>query len=182
MAAATIKAVNVTLRDTDSTVLESGSAGGKLRVWMDTIATTTVNTDDVGDAWMMAEVPSNAKIVSIKFYNDDLATSGLAADVGVYNGSTKFTSSTPTTYAADAIIDQDAYASAWTTELLAANTAGVELAFEARDITSVNNYVWEDCGLPEDPRMPLRIVATVTTAATTPLSGDVTVVVLYSVE
>jgi len=182
MAVATVKAVNVTLRDASPQLpLEAPSAHGKLRVWMDTIATTTTETDDVGDIWQLAEVPSNAKIVSIKLFNDDLAASGLAADIGLYNGSQSYVIAGTKT-AASALIDADAYASAATTLWLTANTTGVEVAFEARDINAIHNYVWEDGGLAEDPGVPLRICATITTAATTPLSGDVSIQVMYSVE
>ena len=66
---------------------------------------------------MMAEVPSTAKIMSIKLYNDDLDSNGspsLATNVGLYNGTTKFTISGTTTEAS-AVIDEDCYATAITT-------------------------------------------------------------------
>lgn len=180
---ATAKGVNVTLLDASPRApLEVGSAQGKKRVFMDTIAAGTGDIDD-NDVIMLAEIPSNAKITSIKIFNDDLDSNccpTLAANVGLYNGGTSFTTSTGTSYAADAVIDEDAYATAITT-LQSANTAGVELAFEARNINAVNNYVWEDASLPEDPRRPLRIALTMSAAAATAAAGDITAIVEYVV-
>lgn len=184
MAATTVKGTHITNLDASPrTPLESGSAVGKMRVFADTIAAATTSLDEDGDAIVLAEVPSNAKIVSIKLYNDDCdghACPTLAANCGVYNGGQPFTDST-TKYAADALIDEDSYATAITT-LQAANTTGVELAFEARNVNAVANYVWEDCGLSEDPRVPLRIALTVSTAAATAAAGDITLVVTYVVD
>jgi hypothetical protein len=177
------KAVEVTKLDASPrTLLEVGSGVGKKRVFMDTVAVNVTDFDADGDILYMAEVPSNAKITSIKLFNDDLDSGTTSvANVGIYNGGTKFTSSTPTTYAADGLIDEDAYATAITT-LQAANTSGVEMAFEARNINAVANYVWEDCGLPEDPRVPLRIALTQTATVAGDQAGDVTLIVEYVVE
>jgi hypothetical protein len=148
---------------------------------MDTVAVAAADFDADGDIVYVAEVPSNAKIASIGLLNDDLDSgANSAANVGIYNGGTKFTTSAGTTYAADAIIDEDAYATA--VSLQAANTSPVEVAFEARNINAVNNYVWEDCGLPEDPRVPLRIALTQTAATAGAQAGDVTLIVTYVVE
>lgn len=180
---ASTKATEVTKLDASPrTLLEVGSGVGKKRVFMDTVSVAAADFDADGDIVYMAEVPSNAKITSIQLFNDDLDTGTTSvANVGIYNGGTKFTSSTPTTYAADGLIDEDAYASAITT-LQAAQTSGVELAFEARNINAVANYVWEDAGLPEDPRVPLRIALTQTATVAGAQVGDVTMVVEYVVE
>lgn len=188
MTVSTNDAVNLTLRESE-VILEPGSAGGKLRVWMDTIALVTGDTSDDGDVWYMAEVPSNAKIVSIGVMNDEIdahATPTLDVNLGIYNGKTPFTSSAGTKYAAKGLIDEDSYASAWvataTTNLGVATIVPEELAFEARDINAINNFVWEDCGLPEDPNVPLYIAFTVATLAATHADGDLTMIVKYTVE
>ena len=180
---ATTKSVNITLLDNSPRdLLESGSAVGKQRIFMDTVAVADGDFDADGDIVYTAEVPSGAKIQSIKLFNDDLdAGTDSAVNVGIYNGGTPFTSSTPTTYAADGIIDEDSYATA-ITAFQAAVTAGTEVAFEARNISAVNNYVWEDCGLPEDPKVPLRIALTQTAAVTTDAAGDITAIVTYTVD
>ena len=101
------------------------------------------------------DIGANAKIMAIKLYNDDLDSNGspsLATNVGLYNGTTKYTIGGTTTEAS-AVIDEDCYATAITT-LQAANTAGVEVAFEARNVNAIANHVWEDGGLSSDPKVP----------------------------
>ena len=36
---------------------------------------------------------------------------------------------------------------------------GTEVAFEARNVNAIANFVWEDAGLSSDPGVPLRIAA-----------------------
>ena len=183
---ATAKSIEITNLDTTPrTITAAGSVHGKLRVFADTIAAGTGDIDN-DDVIMMAEIPSNAKVMSIKLYNDDLDSNGsptLAANVGLYVGTTKFTDTdgSSTAYAASAVIDEDCYASAITT-LQAANTAGVEVAFEARDVNAIANYAWEDGGLTSDPKVPLRIALTMSNAAATAAAGDITMVVTYVVD
>lgn len=186
MPAGTIKSVNVTLLDASpKLMLEAGSAGGKMRVFTDTITLVAANTGDVGDRWVMAELPSNAKILSIKIYNDEIdshATPTLAYDLGVYNGTIPFDNA-GTAVAAGGVVDVDAYASALTagatSGLGQVNTIGEEVSFEARDIVDIGNFMWEDCGLTVDPNVPLRIAFTLTGTAATHADGDVTMVVTY---
>ena len=161
---------------------DSGSAGGKVRVWADTIAAGTGDIDD-DDIIMMAEIPSNAKIKSIKLYNDDLDSNGsptLVTDVGIYNGNVKFndTDGSATAYAAEGVIDRDCYGTVMTM-LQAANTAGVEVRYETLGVETVGNYMWEDAGLTSDPGKNLRIALTIETVAATAASGDISMVVEY---
>ena len=163
-------------------MVDSASAGGKVRVWSDTIAAATTDIDD-DDIIMMAEIPSNAKIKSIMLYNDDLDSNGspaLVTDVGIYNGNIKFTSSAGTAYAAEGVIDRDCYGTV-STVLQAAVTAGTEFRYETLGIETVGNYMWEDGGLPEDPGRMLRIALTIETVAATAAAGDITMVVEYIV-
>lgn len=178
---ATTNGDNITILDkTDGTRAEVGSVEGKQRVFMDTASVTGADFDADGDIVFLAEVPSNAKIQSIQIFNDSLDSgTDTAPNVGLYNGNTPFTIGGTTTDA-DAEIDEDAYASAITT-LQSANTSGVEVAFEARDINKINNYVWEDAGLSEDPDVPLRIALTQTTSVSGDQNGDVSMVVTYTV-
>ena len=170
---ATAKGVEITRLDTTPrTLLEKGSVG-TVKVFMDTIAAETTDIDD-DDIILLAEVPSNAKILSIKIFNDDLDSgSGLATDVGVYNGPIATSS-----YAANAVIDRDAYATA-SGCLASASTTGTELAFEARNVSAISNFVWEDAGLSSDPGVPLRIALTIETVAGTAVEGDITMQVTY---
>jgi hypothetical protein len=177
---ASTKSVNITNLDASPrTLLESGSAVGKMRVFMDTVAVGATDFRLDGDVIYLAEVPSNAKIVSIKTLNDDLDSGSTSlVNVGLYNGDTKF-SLGGTDYAADTLINEIAYANGITV-FRGTDTVGTEHAFEFRNINAINNYVWEDAGLSEDPRVPLRIALT-QQATVSALAGDVSVIVTYVV-
>ena len=178
----TVKSVEITNLDTTPrTTLEAASAGGKLRVWMDTIAVGTGDLDN-DDVIVMAQVPSNAKIVSLRIYNDDLNSGSGTHNVGLYNGPQAYTISGTTTDAA-AVIDEDCYATDSDAFQAATTvTTGVEeYLVEVRDINKIANFVWEDGGLSEDPKVPLRIAITMS-ATGTAVAGDITMVVLYAVD
>ena len=180
---ATAKGVEITNLDaTPRTTLEAASGGGKLRVFMDTIAAGTGDLDN-DDIIVLAQVPSNAKLTSIRIYNDDL-DSGSSAEfnVGLYNGPQAYTISGTTTDAA-AVIDEDCYASA-SDAFQAATTVTTgteELITDTRNINAIANFVWEDGGLSEDPKVPLRIAITMS-ATGTAVAGDITMVVQYVVD
>ena len=168
---ATAKSVEITALDaTPREVLETGSLEGRMRVASGTIAAGTGDIDN-DDVLMMVQIPSNAKVLSIKLFNDDLDSNGsptLAANVGLY-------------YENGTALDEDCYATAITT-LQAANTAGVEVAFEARNVNAVSNFAWEDGGLSSDPGGVLRIALTMSNVAATAAAGDVSVIVTYVVD
>ena len=92
------------------------------------------------DTVMLAPIPSNASITSIKLFNDDLDSGTTnTADVGLYNTDLS-------------VVDADAYASA-ITDLRGAVKTGTEVAFEARDINKMGQKVWQDAGLTSDPAL-----------------------------
>ena len=172
------------LEATPQVMVSPGSATGKIRVWSDTIAAGTGDIDD-DDILMMAEIPSNAKIKSIKLYNDDLDSGGspaLVTDVGIYNGNVKFndTDGSATAYAAEGVIDRNCYGTVMTV-LQGAVTAGTEVRYETLGIETVGNFMWEDAGLTSDPGKMLRIALTIETVAATAAAGDITMVVEYIV-
>ena len=165
---------------TPRTTLEAASGGGKLRVFMDTIAAGTGDLDN-NDVIMLAQVPSNAKLTSIRIYNDDLDGSSSAEfNVGLYNGPQAYTISGTTT-AADAVIDEDCYVTV-STQFRAAVTEPVELLAEVRNINAIANFVWEDGGLAQDPGVPLRIAITMSATPGSAAAGDITMVVQYVVD
>ena len=179
---ATVKSVEITNLDaTPRTTLEAASAGGKLRVWMDTIAVGTGDLDN-DDIIVMAQIPSNAKIVSLRIYNDDLNSGSGTHNVGLYNGPQAYTISGTTTDAA-AVIDEDCYATDSDAFQAATTiTTGLEeYLVEVRNINKIANFVWEDGGISEDPKVPLRIAITMS-ATGTAVAGDITMVVLYTVD
>jgi hypothetical protein len=139
---------------------------GGLRVAQGSVALTT---DDVGagDIVHLAPIPTNASIVSIKLFNDDLDSgTTMTSDVGLYTtGGTA--------------VDDDAYASA-ITDLRGAVTTGTEVAFEARNINAMGQKVWEDAGQSSDPGGFYYVSLTFDAAGNT--AGDVSFVITYVVD
>lgn len=184
---ATTKGTNATAIDTNDpfNFLTAGDQRGIQRISMDVAAIADGDFDADGDVVYLAQVPSNARIVSIKTYNDDLdGGTDSAVNVGIYNGNEAFndTDASETAYAADAIIDEDAYAAA-DTSFRAAVTAGTEHAFgTAARRNAPLRQVWEDAGLTSDPGVPLRVALTQTAAVTTDAAGDVAMVVTYVID
>ena len=118
------------------------------------------------DTVMLAPIPSNASISSIKIFNDDLdsATTN-TADVGLYNTDLS-------------VVDADAYASA-ITDLRAAVKTGTEVAFEARDINKMGQKVWQDAGLSSDPGLTYFVGIGFPAAGDT--AGDLSFIIEYVV-
>lgn len=117
------------------------NAGGVMRVAAGTVAAAAGDLS-AGDTIMLALVPSNAAIVSIKIFNDDLDSGSThTMHIGLY---------TIDEAGAVTIVDVDAYASAMTI-CRSAVLSGTEVSFEARDINKMGQRVWEDAGVSADP-------------------------------
>ena len=118
------------------------------------------------DTVMLAPIPSNASITSIKLFNDDLDSGSTnTADVGLYT-------------TALAVVDADAYASV-ITSLRSAVTTGTEVAFEARDINKMGQKVWQDAGLSSDPALTYFVGISFPAAGDT--AGDLSFIIEYTV-
>jgi hypothetical protein len=118
------------------------------------------------DTVMLAPIPSNASITSIKLFNDDLDSGTTnTADVGLYNTDLS-------------VVDADAYASA-ITDLRGAVKTGTEVAFEARDINKMGQKVWQDAGLTSDPALTYFVGIGFPAAGDT--GGDLSFVIEYVV-
>ena len=118
------------------------------------------------DTVMLAPIPSNASITSIKLFNDDLDSGTTnTADVGLYT-------------TALAVVDADAYASA-ITDLRGAVKTGTEVAFEARDINKMGQKVWQDAGLSSDPALTYFVGIGFPAAGNT--AGDLSFIIEYVV-
>jgi hypothetical protein len=118
------------------------------------------------DTVMLAPIPSNASITSIKLFNDDLDSGTTnTADVGLYNTDLS-------------VVDADAYASA-ITDLRGAVTVGTEVAFEARNINKMGQKVWQDAGLSADPGAVYFVGISFPAAGDT--AGDLSFIIEYAV-
>ncbi len=110
---------------------------GVVRTIQGTVALATTDLE-AGDIVMLAPIPTNASVLSIKLFNDDLDSGTTnTCDVGLYT-------------TAGVAVDDDCYASA-ITDLRGAVTTGTEVAFEARDINKCGQRVFEDAGQSTDP-------------------------------
>ena len=119
---------------------------------------------------MLAPIPTNASVVSIKLYNDDLDSGSTnTTDVGLYAAD----SSTITAK------DDDCYASA-ITDLRGAVTTGTEVAFEARNINLMCQQVWQDACESSDPGGYFYVGLKFDAAGDT--AGDLSFVITYVVE
>jgi hypothetical protein len=147
-------------------VLNSASQlHGVKRVATGTIALAAGDLS-ANDTVMLAPIPSNASITSIKLFNDDLDSgTTLTTDVGIYT-------------TAVAVVDADAYASA-ITDLRGAVKTGTEVAFEARDINKMGQKVWQDAGLTSDPALTYFVGIGFPAAGDT--GGDLSFVIEYVV-
>jgi len=119
------------------------------------------------DTVMLAPIPTNASISSIKLFNDALDSGTTnTTDVGLYT-------------TAIVAVDDDAYASA-ITNLRGAVTVGTEVAFEARNINTCGQKVWEDAGQSSDPGGYYYVGLLFDAAGDT--AGDLSFVIEYTVD
>ena len=151
---------------TPSVKNDSQQLHGVKRIAQGTIALAAGDLS-ASDTVMLAPVPTNASISSIKLFNDDLDSgTTMTTDVGLYT-------------TAIAAVDDDAYASA-ITDLRGAVTTGTEVAFEARNINKCGQKVWEDAGQSSDPGGYYYVALTFDAAGDT--AGDLSFVIEYTVD
>ena len=135
---------------------------GNLRSSSVTISVAAADSD--GDIYHMLPVRSNWSIKHIWVYNDAI-TSGTSYDIGLY-----------TTAATPAVVDVDAYASA--VDMSSARTsAPIDAAFEARNITAINQKVHQDGAVTTDPGAWYWLSLTANTVGSA--QGDITLGVEY---
>lgn len=142
-----------------------GTGGGAVRSWTETVET---NADDsVSSTYLLARLPSNARIMGLSTVSwDDLATTGSPTiDIGVFNQSGK----------SDITDDPDAL-----TNGLAVSSAGT-----GSIIADKANYgipLWDHVnGQSTDPVAILDVKATLADAAITD-AGTITVEILYTLD
>jgi hypothetical protein len=139
--------------------------GGRMRTAQGSIALATTDLD-AADIVLLAPIPTNASIISIKLASDDMdsGSPALLWDVGLHymDGTAK---------------DADFYATDIT--LGQAATAFTEYRFEAADINTTGSFVWEDAGDTSDPGGTYYLSMTVSTTPATAVAGDLSFIVQY---
>lgn len=118
-----------------------------------------------GRIYHMVPVFSSWSIKHIWVYNDAI-TGGTSFDVGLY-----------TTAATPVVVDVDAYASA-VSMATARTDVPIDVAFEARNITAVNQKVHQDGAVTTDPCAWYYLSLTANTVGSA--QGDITLIVEYT--
>jgi hypothetical protein len=137
---------------------------GNLKMISETISVAAADND--GEVYMIAPVRSNWSIKHIWVYNDAI-TSGTDYDIGLYT-----TASTPVAYDVDCYADGISMASART-------SSPIDAVASTRNITGVNNRVFEDAASPvtSDPATWYWLGITANTVGSA--QGDITVIIEY---
>jgi expansin (peptidoglycan-binding protein) len=132
---------------------------GVLRVAQGTVALAAGDSTD-NDIVMLAPIPSNASITSLKIASDALGGS-CTFNVGLYqtNGT---------------VVDEDVYAT-----LVADEGAMADVRTEAANINTIGQQVWEDAGASADPGGYYYVA--VTFSATGGTAGDMSYIIEYVV-
>ena len=132
---------------------------GVLRVAQGTVALAAGDSTD-NDIVMLAPIPSNASITSLKIGSDTLGGT-CTFNVGLYqtNGT---------------VVDEDVYAT-----LVADEGALTDVRTEAADINTIGQQVWEDAGASADPGGYYYVA--VTFSATGGTAGDMSYIIEYVV-
>ena len=132
---------------------------GVLRVAQGTVALAAGDSTD-NDIVMLAPIPSNASITSLKIASDTLGGT-CTFNVGLYqtNGT---------------VVDEDVYAT-----LVADEGALTDVRTEAANINTIGQQVWEDAGASADPGGYYYVA--VTFSATGGTAGDMSYIIEYVV-
>jgi len=145
---------------------DSQQLHGSKRIAQGTIALASGDLSAT-DTVMLAPVPTNASITSIKLFNDDLDSGSTnTVDVGLWT-------------TAVAAVDDDCYAAA-SQVLRTASTDGNDLAFATRNINLVGQKVWEDAGQSSDPGGVYYVGLIFDAAGDT--AGDLSFIIEYTVD
>lgn len=150
------------------TLADPGEGGGKVRCWVETVETSATEDDSVSSTYLLARLPSNARILGCsKIHYDDLATTGSPTlDLGVY----------PLSGRTDITADDDAL-----NDGLDAATAAAS-ANAVKDVANFGKRLWEFVnGQTVDPKCQLDIKAVVRDAALTE-AGTITLEVYYTLD
>ena len=177
---ATVKSTNITNIEAAPMVPMDGKVGHVI-AHIDTIALATTNVDNADDLILIGAVPSNAKILSVITYNDDLdGGAGLVSDFGLYYGINNVVNGVKKS--SGDVLDADFFVSG-SSALRNADTSGLaEYRFtNAGDINGIGQEVWQLGGLSEDCGGLIYLGVDITTAAATPQAGDLTVKIEYMI-
>ena len=148
----------------DPKVMADPGFNGAVRNWTETIETGSA--DSVNSTYLMARLPSNARLLAAsRIYTDDLSASATTIDIGVFNLSGQST-----------ITDDDDAIN---------NGIDVGTVTDAAFVLGIENYgkkLYEFVsGQSEDPKGDLDIKLTIKDNAST-IAGTITVEIFYTLD
>lgn len=182
MTATTIKSEGVTALEANDH--SPNRKKGILKTLIDQDVIPTTSTDEANDVFLFGPLPSDAIVLDFTVLRDDLESAGgnLAVNCGVFysgiGGRQSLEEIDDPIRTSGTVIDADAFASAVTT-FQSAGVTYTSLRFEAANITSAVQPLWEVAGLSADPGGYVYLGFTVSTAGGTEAEGDVVVRVDY---
>lgn len=155
MGVVTVKSGAITKRDSVPSQLSNSCVSrGTLKEFAGTVE--VANGDSIGSKYLFGQVPSNARMSSLKLSSDDIGTTTVA-NFGLYKP-TKVDGS------AGDVVDADFFAAA--KSLKDGAIAGEDIVHaQAYNIDDAEKMLWEALGLSEDPNISYDVVATLTAAA-----------------
>lgn len=171
MAVVTTKSGPITNRDATPQVKNSSQVeGGLLRESVGTAE--AANGDSIASKYIMASVPSNARISQVLLSCDAITT--CAGDVGVYRS----------TADGGAVVDADFFASAQSLAVALVNSdvtheADAADAGSGFGLADTEKPLWQALGLTSDPGVMYDIAVTLTAAAGS--AGTISAKVRYAV-
>lgn len=188
MAGEITKTTNATNADASPAVTRK--AVKRVRIGHDTHSFAAATELEAADTKVFdIDLPSNAVLVDVEIYNDDMDTGcapTLTLDVGVVakEKHTSITSGAETSHDADSLIDVDLFVDG-STEGQAANTVWTSLTPDSGTLgpEDAEKAIWELLGYDEDPKTTYRVALT-SAAASSALSAaaDCSLRVTYLVD
>lgn len=159
----------ITARDTTASMIERGLQGVE-RVAVVKFTSTGAMADN--DVIVLAELPVNAKITSIRMWSTDHGATGLL-NVGFHRADVDVSTLTDTVN----VLDEDAIATV--IDINTAATNDVEIRYETLNINTIAKKAWELAGVATQPAYG-TILLTATLAAVTTVAGDLNFIVRYT--
>lgn len=156
-----------------------GIDGGRVRIAMGTIALAAADIDADGDIVLLAQLPAQARLISIKVACDTLDTgTDVAFNCGLYEPTTDGST-------AGTLVDENVYASAVALGQSAAGSAFTELLGESLDTDVMDGFgeqLYETAGDAQGEFAHYDIALTQTAAASGATAGDLAYQILYSID
>ena len=168
-------------------IIDAGEVAGNLVMSTSVVDVTTEPA--VNDVLLFCDIPSNAKIKSINFFNDDLDTGNtVSIDIGIFAGE-RIVRTDGTVFDENAEIDPEVFANDF--NIFFQGNSGSEARYltNGTAFTNLGGYsnsqlaLWELAGvanLPEDPFKYLRIGAKIVGPFDTFAAGKVLLQVSYT--